>query len=256
MVSTIPLCEYCDPTLQVSLGKEETYLTLLAIRNLVAEKNLQSVRLFGKIFGSGNDYLVVESERRPEDDESEEAEEPAAPAPAANEFAKPTELADDEMPTSTHKPNPPIPKEAGTGVNRYVYYVCNYPGAEWTRLPDATPAHIQTARKIRKAFTGNLDAKIVSHPPFHGTEAHYLRAQIARIAATTVVSPNGYYKFDEEEEPEEGGKCSGLCADASVSLLYHANAHCTLCHPCYSVRHGCAQHGVRMAHTRVAHVAR
>jgi radial spoke head protein 4A len=44
----------------------------------------------------------------------------------------------------------------------------------------------------------------VSYPPFPGTEAHLLRAQIARIAAATVISPSGYYKFDDEEEPQEG----------------------------------------------------
>jgi radial spoke head protein 4A len=35
-----------------------------------------------------------------------------------------------------------------------------------------------------------------------------LRAQIARISAATVISPNGYYKFDEEEEEGSGGSQS------------------------------------------------
>ena len=51
-----------------------------------------------------------------------------------------------------------------------------------------------------------MNVQIVSYPPFPGTEAHYLRAQIARVAAATVVSPNGYYKLDDEEEPQEGGE--------------------------------------------------
>jgi radial spoke head protein 4A len=58
------------------------------------------------------------------------------------------------------------------------------------------------ARKIRKYLTGNLEAPIVSYPPFPGKEENYLRAQIARISAGTHISPNGFYKFDEENEAE------------------------------------------------------
>ena len=42
-------------------------------------------------------------------------------------------------------------------------------------------------------------AQVVSYPPFHGNEANYLLAQIARITAGTNVSPVGFYQFDEEE---------------------------------------------------------
>ena len=45
--------------------------------------------------------------------------------------------------------------------------------------------------------------QIVSYPPFPGTEANYLRCQIARISAGTQISPLGYFQFDEEEEEEE-----------------------------------------------------
>ncbi|XP_076850882.1 radial spoke head protein 6 homolog A-like isoform X1 [Brachyhypopomus gauderio] len=66
------------------------------------------------------------------------------------------------------------------------------------------------ARQIRKFFTGRLDAPIVSYPPFPGNEANYLRAQIARISASTQVSPLGFYHFGEEEgeEEEEGARDS------------------------------------------------
>jgi hypothetical protein len=47
--------------------------------------------------------------------------------------------------------------------------------------------------------------QILSFPPFNGTEANYLRAQIARISAGTHISPAGFYKFDEDEETEEEG---------------------------------------------------
>ena len=43
----------------------------------------------------------------------------------------------------------------------------------------------------------------MSYPPFPGNEANYLRAQIARISATTHISPLGYYMFEEEEEEDD-----------------------------------------------------
>ena len=45
----------------------------------------------------------------------------------------------------------------------------------------------------------------MSYPHFDGTEANYLRAQIARISAGTHISPAGYYIFEEDDEEEEEG---------------------------------------------------
>ncbi|KAJ3088786.1 Radial spoke head protein 4 A [Quaeritorhiza haematococci] len=115
----------------------------------------------------------------------------AAPDPLLNDEAT--------LPKPKMKVIPPLPKERGVGVNKYVYYVCHYAGGPWTRLPDVIPEKLQAARRIRKYFTGDLKHKIVSYPAFDGTEAQYLRCQIARISAATVVSPNGYYTFDPEE---------------------------------------------------------
>lgn len=69
-------------------------------------------------------------------------------------------------------------------------------------MPLVTPEQISVSRKIKKFLTGRLDSPIVSYPPFPGNEANYLRAQIARISAGTHISPNGFYKFDEENEGE------------------------------------------------------
>jgi radial spoke head protein 4A len=76
-------------------------------------------------------------------------------------------------------------------------------GDPWAQLPDILPHHISQARKIRKFFTGYLGTSIVSYPPFPGTEAHYLRAQISRITSSTVVCPLGYYTFDGEAADED-----------------------------------------------------
>jgi radial spoke head protein 4A len=54
------------------------------------------------------------------------------------------------------------------------------------------------ARLFRRLLTGNLDAAVPSYPPFEGTERNLLRAQIARIAGATSISPDGYYDLSEE----------------------------------------------------------
>ncbi|ORZ38699.1 radial spokehead-like protein-domain-containing protein, partial [Catenaria anguillulae PL171] len=109
---------------------------------------------------------------------------------------------------SRRRPKPvvhEVPKEEGTGCNKYTYFVCTSLGDSWTRLPDTHPSHISTARTLRKLLTGHLSRPICSYPPFPAglTEAHYLRAQIARITASTVVCPQGYYTFDPEAADEE-----------------------------------------------------
>lgn len=103
----------------------------------------------------------------------------------------------------------------GTGVNKFVYWVCNSPLGEWTQLPDLNPNDIPNARSIKFYFSGDLDANICTNPFFYQTEKVYLRAQIARIAHSTTLVQAGSYKFTEEtnereievnapEEPAEG----------------------------------------------------
>ena len=48
--------------------------------------------------------------------------------------------------------------------------------------------------------------QIFTYPPFPGHEKNYLRAQIARISAATLISPMGYYTFGGGEEEEEEGE--------------------------------------------------
>ena len=74
---------------------------------------------------------------------------------------------------------------------------------DWKRLPETIPELLQTSRQIRKCFTGNLDSVLETYPIFNGTEADYLRCQIARISAATVLSPTGYYIFDEEADQDD-----------------------------------------------------
>ncbi|NWV20450.1 RSH4A protein, partial [Origma solitaria] len=192
----------------IGLNKDESYCIFLSLKILVNVEPIQTCRFWGKILGVEMNYIIAEVELcEGEGQEKEETGEEGE-----KEMGEPEEQDEQgnehEPPKSTYKPPPEIPKEEnGTGANKYVYFVCNEPGKPWVKLPPVTPAQIVCARKIKKFFTGRLDAPIVSFPPFPGNEANYLRAQIARISAGTHVSPTGFYQYanDEEDDEEEEG---------------------------------------------------
>jgi hypothetical protein len=73
-------------------------------------------------------------------------------------------------------------EKRGEGVNYFTFWVANnLISPEWIELPLITPQHVQTARKIKKYFSGHLEKPILSDPPFSGLEKHYLKAQLVRI---------------------------------------------------------------------------
>ncbi|GAB1295096.1 Radial spoke head protein 4 homolog A [Apodemus speciosus] len=187
----------------VGLGTDETYRVFLALKHLTDTHPIQRCRFWGKILGLEMNYIVAEVEFRDGEDE-EEVDEEGIAEERDNGGSEAGEGEEEELPKSLYKAPQAIPKEESrTGANKYVYFVCNVPGRPWVRLPSVTPAQIVTARKIKKFFTGRLDAAVVSYPPFPGNESNYLRAQIARISAGTHVSPLGFYQFGEEEGEEE-----------------------------------------------------
>ncbi|XP_027643527.2 radial spoke head protein 4 homolog A-like [Falco peregrinus] len=196
----------------IGLSKDESYHIFLALKKLTSVQPIQICRFWGKILGLEMNYIIAEVQYHEgeEDEETEEEEviEEGGKGMGEVEDENEEKEKEDELPKTTYKPPPVIPKEEnGTGANKYVYFVCNEPGKPWVKLPPVTPAQIVCARKIKKFFTGRLDAPVVSFPPFPGNEANYLRAQIARISAGTHISPIGFYQFAEEEgdEEEEGG---------------------------------------------------
>lgn len=72
-------------------------------------------------------------------------------------------------------------------------------------------------------FTGNLNAKITSVPPFPGKERHMLRAQIARISHATKLCPAGLYQVDDEtKEIKPADEAPGL----ETAALNSADAWC------------------------------
>lgn len=56
-------------------------------------------------------------------------------------------------------------------IYSYLYPVLD----EWKELPLVSPAQIRASRQIKHYFTGDLNAKVTTYPPFNGLEKHYVR---------------------------------------------------------------------------------
>lgn len=136
--------------------------------------------------------------------------------------------------TSYRRPVEIPAEEIGQGVNRYVYYVCTNLYEDWIELPSATPHQINVSRRIKKYFTGNLNAEIPSYPTFPGTERNYLRAIIARISSSTHVAPRNFYEIgssknvidgynedgEEEDDDFDEDKCSKFLSFRLFSSVF------------------------------------
>lgn len=168
LMDELPMFEHVG----VGVTRDEAYRLYLAMGAAKAKHGLHKIRFFGKILGTGKDYYVLECVAPTE----------THVAPAATEGA-PAEL-------------------PGCGLNSCCYLVAPSAADEFVMLPDVTPEEVLASAAIRKFFTGELDAAVACYPPFPGTEAAYLRAQIARIAAATTLVPTGKLAFDEESEAE------------------------------------------------------
>jgi radial spoke head protein 4A len=157
----------------VGLAQEETYRLYLAMLALKKAHGLVAVRFFGKIFGTKADYVIVEGR----------AADPAVHVPPSKVGSTPAEA-------------------PGVGLNTFCYFVAPSAADEFVLLEDVTPEQVVASSGIRKYFTGELSATVKCYPAFPGPESAYLRAQIARIVAATMVWPLGKFGFDEESELE------------------------------------------------------
>lgn len=101
------------------------------------------MRLWGKIVGTEMDYYVAEGVYDGNQGEDE----------------KPADF-----------------EARGSGVNKFVYWVCNSPLQQWTQLPDLFPKDIRAAKCTKVSFTGDLERQIITNPFFFGKEKHFLRA--------------------------------------------------------------------------------
>ncbi|VDO04831.1 unnamed protein product [Rodentolepis nana] len=59
---------------------------------------------------------------------------------------------------------------------------------------------ISRSRNIHVYFTGNLETELKMDSQFCAREKHLLRAQIARISASTHISPTDFYQLDTDEK--------------------------------------------------------
>ncbi|KAG8345948.1 flagellar radial spoke component [Trypanosoma vivax] len=174
------------------MAEEEAFLLDRSITLLAMEKNLEEVRFVGKIFGTQGDYYIVSSRRYVQEGEKVYKEVNTMPRPARRHL---------EVPVQSE---PPF-----VGLNRLSFWVTSNPAAQWTLLPDVTPQQICAGRLIKKLFSGNLDAPVVSSPPFEWNEVVYLRVQLSRIVSSTYISPLGSLEEpeddneDDEDEDEE-----------------------------------------------------
>lgn len=156
----------------VSLGRTETFRMHLALKHLSAKQPVKNLRFFGKVFGTKADYYIAEGVCEPGEDEAEDAKDALGN----------------------------LIQKTGEGPNKFTYFVCHGVGQPWTKLPRATPHQLIVARQIRRFFSGDLSAPVGGHPPFPGTEANYLRAQIALISAGTAIAPSGVFTAVEGDE--------------------------------------------------------
>ncbi|RVE44122.1 hypothetical protein evm_011233 [Chilo suppressalis] len=204
------------------LPDSECYALYIALNMLAIKEPVATVRFFGKIYGTKSNYYIAESDLTIEEldrrirefemkdmpGEGEDMEEGRAQeAEEQKEImgegemreGKPKEPVPPKLPpepVSTWQPTPPVPVERpGQGVNKKVYWVCSQPGEPWVCLPDVTPQQLVVARLTARCMTGDLDAEVITFPPFEGTERNYLRAQLARLAAATAVSPQGFFTY-------------------------------------------------------------
>ncbi|KAF4658774.1 Radial spoke head protein 4 A [Perkinsus olseni] len=100
------------------------------------------------------------------------------------------------------------------GPNFYMYFVSTDSGRSWEPLPHVLPDQIAAARLVKKILTGDLDAPVITWPPFSGRERELLRAQIARITHATRLVPGNYYAEDEESgEVAANPEYSGISSD-------------------------------------------
>lgn len=148
----------------LGFSKGETFRLSLALQRLAQTNSTVNMRFWGKILGRGADYYIAEG----------------------------------ELP-SAYEPEDPEAEEGATGVNKLTYWAMKDNGAyQWVQLPPVRREQILVSRQLRRFVRGDLEAPVLGHPPFPGLEKNYLRAQIARISAGTVLCPAGYFQMTEE----------------------------------------------------------
>lgn len=152
----------------VSFGRDGVYLLHLSLKKLADSlpESHGQVRFWGQMNSARGSYFVAEA-RTAEDPETLDAN----------------------------------TEEGMNGVNKYSYWCTTDLSSPWTKLPNVNMQQVVRSRQFKKILTGDLEADVNAFPPFDGKEKHLLHCLIARITASTAVSPSGFYKLNEDDPP-------------------------------------------------------
>lgn len=149
----------------LGFSRSETFRLSVSLQRLAQANAAASMRFWGKVLGYGADFYIAEG----------------------------------ELTAVVSEPEDPSAEEGADGANKYTYWVMKDDGLYmWAQLPTVTREQVLVARQLRRFVHSDLEGKVAGHPPFPGLEKHFLRAQIARITASTVVCPAGYFQVNDD----------------------------------------------------------
>jgi len=210
----------------VGFGQEQNYRIFLALKRLLitspgvhGSEKIARVRFWGKVFGQNSDYIIAECSM------SDRVAFPPLPeGEQPKTWLPPDHIGDDQECFFM------------TSTNQFVYYVCSSPGQPWIRLQDTNPDKIIRSKYVRRFFTGDLAAPVLSKQPFPGPEADLLRAVIARITADTRLAPRGHLADTTDYEGHgelevglsEAGTFFGMTGQALCELPKSSWVHASL----------------------------
>ncbi|KAM3132513.1 Radial spoke head protein 4 A [Paramecium bursaria] len=142
---------------------EDAHNIQLCLKKIAqADANIKTLRFWGKILASQNDYYVIEA--------------------------------------TLYKPyTEPMPPDYDERTNEYVHYVAHDLLGDWILLPIINRKQLESSRLITYIFTGDLNRAITQYPTFEGQEKHMLKAQILRITHSTLLAPRGLYKTNDDD---------------------------------------------------------
>jgi radial spoke head protein 4A len=113
----------------IGFGHDETFRVMLSVKQLLEVTSflllltvykthpLKSVRLFGKIFGRNNDYLICETEYKEGEREPEQVPEVVHKEDEDEEEEEDKVINKKDLVLE-------VPEEVGIGSNKFVYWVC------------------------------------------------------------------------------------------------------------------------------------